>query len=274
MSNIAHVDQSCQAQFNFDLLINPDNINYFHLLPAGELPHGDAGDVLIPTRNIPRGDLVAWARPSLFDAYPMMRDRRRKATLVRPPYLRPDSNGIADIGMIVITWPLDDEDPGPVSHFSPGHEQAKVIEIRPALDKKANEVKDIKPPEDVVNCILRHNPPRSVIKINAALFTLSWCGSSEGLLNWHEKNHRKSRWSHPGIEGLEDTSGYEGRQVRRALAWLEKRNFIYLIHQGWKGEGNSEYELPKDMVTVNIFRFKKGKKTHRKKLPPHLTHNR
>ncbi|MBA7631180.1 hypothetical protein ES703_38708 [subsurface metagenome] len=120
------------------------------------------------------------------------------------------------------------------------------------------------PPLDVLDKIYARNPFPAVLVINASLFRFSWCGSSKYLLNWHEKEHRDSRWVHQGIKALAKINGYEDKQVQRALAWLDYYNFIYLIHQGWKGEGNSEYELPKDMSTVEVFRRKKAIKTIRK----------
>lgn len=121
------------------------------------------------------------------------------------------------------------------------------------------------PPDDVLDKIHARNPPPSVLVIYAALFRFSWYGSSKYLFVWHEKEHRNSRFVHEGIKALAKITGYEEKQVKRALEWLDLHNFIYLIHQGWKGEGNSIYELPKDMTTVNVFIHKKIVKIIRKK---------
>lgn len=250
MSNIAHDDQPCQAQFNFDLLLNPDHINYFDLLPPGELPHGDAGDVLIPTSNIPRGDLVAWARPSLFDDFPFLRDQRRKATVVRHAYLRPGPDGMGDIGAIVITWPLDDEDPGPVSHFSPGHKQAKVIEIRPEISKRPKKIRHNKPPEDVVKYFTRVQTGLSWQLVYKAMYKRSRRVHTSKLNHYTGKHHRWIRGYLKGNKFLADVAGMSPWSLSHTLTWMKAQGMINLLHRGYPEEGNSIWELPVNLAHV------------------------
>lgn len=128
---------------------------------------------------------------------------------------------------------------------------------KPALPKASLD----KVPQDVLDKINAKHPSQSFLAVYSYRFRLSWCGSSAYLFNWHEKEHRDSRWSHQGIKSISKSLGLGERTIKRADAWLLHFNFMYRIHRGYPGEGNSEYELPKDMSTVKVFRHKKAMQT-------------
>lgn len=150
--------------------------------------------------------------------------------------------------------PIPSKKKEPDLHIVPASKQATLPKVRHDV-----------PPLDVLDKINARHPFPAVLVINAAVFRFSWCGSSKYLYQWHEKEHRDSKWFHRGIMFLVMITGHSVCQVKRALKWLDDNNFIYLIHQGWKGEGYSEYELPKDMTTVDVFIHRKIVKIIRKK---------
>jgi hypothetical protein len=231
-----------------------------------EIPPG--GIIPIPTVNVPAGSLHVFALALLFYLVPMLKDQPRQAVIVHNPDLDPGPAGIDDVAMVVITqaWPLQDPqpEPSPVPEEKRPHLRIVPPKAQPPLPKVMHDI----PPQDVLDKIKARNPPPSVLVINAALFRFSWCGSSKHLFNWHERNHRDSKWVHQGIKALAKITGYEDKQVKRALEWLDLHNFIYKIHQGFRDEDHTEgysiYELPKDMTTVEVFRHKKAMKTIRK----------
>lgn len=144
----------------------------------------------------------------------------------------------------------------PSSKPSPDASPPGGIRHLKLVPKVPKEPRHDRPPSDLVNYISKVPTRLSWRPVLKAMYKQSRYLSFTWLKHYTGHSKRSGRFYLKGNKHLEDMTGLSDTTITKILTWLKENHFLYLRKQGFKGEGNSIWELPFTLAHTFAWRRK------------------